>query len=157
MNSWKVILATMVIFGTGVVTGGLLVRNTDRGRINRPQPNQQMLRQVQTTSTGMRMDFLRRVQRDLDLTAEQRERIDRILKESQERSRKIMEPVSPLLRQELQQTKAAFREELTPEQRARFDELLKQQSQRPRDPKQSGPPRDRLPEGRRGPETPPRQ
>ena len=25
MNSWKVILATMVIFGTGVVTGGLLV------------------------------------------------------------------------------------------------------------------------------------
>ena len=25
MNSWKVILATLVIFGAGVVTGGLLV------------------------------------------------------------------------------------------------------------------------------------
>ena len=25
MNSWKIILATMVIFGTGVLTGGLLV------------------------------------------------------------------------------------------------------------------------------------
>jgi Spy/CpxP family protein refolding chaperone len=147
----------MVIFGTGVVTGGLLVRNADRGRSSRPQPNQQVLRQFQPTTTGMRMDFLRRVQRDLDLTAEQRERIDRILKESQERSRKIMEPVSPLLRQELQQIKAAFREELTPEQRARFDALLKQQSQRPRDPKQSGQPRDRLPEGRRGPETTPHQ
>jgi len=163
VNSWKVILATMVIFGTGVVTGGLLVRNADRGRVNRPQPNQQALRPAQATTAGMRVEFLRRVQRDLDLTAEQRERVDRILKESQERSRKIMEPVSPLLREELQRTKEAFRDELTPNQRARFDELLKQQNQRSRDGKPEGrpqgpaSPRDRLPEGQRHPEPLPRQ
>jgi len=157
VNSWKVILATMVIFGTGVVTGGLLVRNADRGRLNRAQPNQQVIRQVQATSAGMRMDFLRRVQRDLDLTADQRERIDRILKESQDRTRKIMEPVSPLIRQELQRTKEAFREELTPAQRARFDQLLKQQNQRPRDPRQPTLPRDHAPEGQRRPDATPPQ
>ena len=30
MNTWKVILATLVIFITGVVTGGLLVSYADR-------------------------------------------------------------------------------------------------------------------------------
>src|ERR1035437_5616366 len=40
VNSWKVILATMVIFGTGVVTGGLLVRHAGPGREHRqPRPN----------------------------------------------------------------------------------------------------------------------
>jgi hypothetical protein len=143
----------MVIFGTGVVTGGLVARHAERGKFNRPQPNQQPARRIQATTAGVRVDFLRRVQRDLDLTAEQRERIDRILKESQERTHAIMEPVSPLLRQELQRTKEAFREELTPAQRTRFEELLKQQNQRPREGKSEGrpqgptPPRDRPPDG----------
>ena len=151
MNSWKVILATMVIFGTGVVTGGLMVRHTERGRVNRPQANQPGLRRDQATSSGFRVDFLRRVERDLDLTAEQREHIDHILKLSQDRTHKIMEPVFPLIRQELESTKAAFREQLTPAQRARFDELLKQQNQR-RDPKQPPPPRDRPPENQPRPD-----
>lgn len=30
MNSWKIILATVVIFGCGVVTGGLLVNYVER-------------------------------------------------------------------------------------------------------------------------------
>ncbi len=30
MNSWKVILATVVIFGAGVLTGGLLVNYVER-------------------------------------------------------------------------------------------------------------------------------
>jgi hypothetical protein len=146
----------MVIFGTGVVTGGLVARHAERGRFNRPQANQPPARHIQATTAGVRVEFLRRVQRDLDLTAEQRERIDRILKESQERTHTIMEPVSPLLRQELQRTKEAFREELTPAQRTRFEELLKQQNQRPREGKQEGrpqgpPPRDRTPDSQPGP------
>src|SRR5258708_1530597 len=76
---------------------------------------------------GMRLEFLRRVQRDLSLTAEQRERIDKILKQSQERTRKVMEPVSPQLHEELLRAKGEFREVLTPDQQLRFDEVLKQQ------------------------------
>lgn len=110
MNTWKVILATFVIFAAGAVTGALLARHSVRPR---PGPG------------GMRLEFLRRMERDLDLTPEQQERIDKILKESQEHARKIMEPVTPALHAELQRTKEAFRLALTPEQQTRFDQLLK--------------------------------
>jgi Spy/CpxP family protein refolding chaperone len=126
VNPWKVILATMVIFGTGVLTGALIIRYTTD--LAHPQRAGFANRSPESGSPGgMRLEFLRRTQRDLDLTAEQRDRIDKVLKQSQERTRKIMEPVSPLLRQEVQRVKAEFRDLLTPEQQVRFDELLKMQ------------------------------
>lgn len=127
----------MVIFGTGVVTGGLLVQHT---RIVKPPravhtpPTQRPT--ALGTPSGMRLELLRRMQRELDLTAEQRERIDRILKESQDQIRKITAPVAPEIRQELQRTLESFRGVLTPEQRQRFEELIKQQ-QRPREPRKA--------------------
>jgi hypothetical protein len=127
VNTWKVILATMVIFGTGVVTGGLLVRHSERMRVPRFVRNPIVGRPAPPVSAGgVRLDFLRRAGRELELTPEQRERVDKILKESQERTRKVM---SPYVREELQRTKAEFREVLRPEQRPRFDQLLKQQQQ----------------------------
>jgi Spy/CpxP family protein refolding chaperone len=118
----------MVIFGTGVLTGALIVRYTAGFYNSRPQHPGFANRSAEFASPGgMRLEFLRRTQRDLDLTPEQRERIDKVLKQSQERTRKIMEPVSPLLRQEVQRTKAEFRDVLTPEQQERFDELIKLQ------------------------------
>ncbi len=123
----------MVIFGTGVVTGGLLVRHTELARTQRAPRPASPTRPVMAPTPGVvRLEFLRRVQRELDLTPGQRERIDRILKESQERSRKIMEPVNPDLRLEFQRTRDEFKEVLTPEQRQRFEEMLKH-PQRPRD------------------------
>ncbi len=151
MNSWKVILATMVIFGTGVVTGGLLVRNSQRSEFQPPQRTNNPPRQFQPNyAGGVRVEFLRRAERELDLTPDQRERIDKIIAASQERTKKIMEPVTPLMREEIKRTKEEFREALTPEQRRRFDELLKQQ-QRPRDQHRPNVPRDRAPDGKLSP------
>jgi Spy/CpxP family protein refolding chaperone len=125
VNTWKVILATIVIFAAGVLTGGLITRQLERANVVR---RQHLTRPALPFSPGgSRLEFLRRAQRDLDLTPEQRERVDRILKDSQERSRKIMEPVAPQLRQEIQRAKEEFRGALTPEQQKRFDELLKRQ------------------------------
>jgi len=159
VNTWKVILATMVIFGTGVVTGGLLVRHSERIRSPRTLRNPAVTRPAQPVSAGgMRLDFLRRAGRELDLTPEQRERVDKIIKESQERTRKVL---APYLREELQRTKAEFREALTPEQRTRFDQLLKeqqQQQQRAREQRRPQPPGERpaesLPPGGNPPPTP---
>jgi Spy/CpxP family protein refolding chaperone len=132
VNTWKVILATMVIFGTGVVTGGLLVLHSERIQPRHTQHQGGAPRVSPPASAGgMRLEFLRRAQRELDLTPEQRERIDKLIKESQERSRKLMEPIAPQLRGELEQTKTEFLEVLTPAQRARFEQLMKQQQQRP--------------------------
>ena len=131
MNSWKVILATIVIFGAGVMTGGLMVRYTEnRQTPARPHNGNATRAAAPFSAGGLRLEFLRRAQKELDLSAEQRERIDKIIKESQERTRKIMEPIQPELQGELRETKERFLEVLTPEQRARFEELIKKQQQR---------------------------
>lgn len=122
----------MLIFGTGVVTGGLLVRYVDQTSAHHPKRAQEA-RPSQSWSPGsMRLDFLRRVGAELDLTPEQRESVDKILKDSQERTHKLMEPVAPKLREEFQRAKEEFRAVLTPEQLKRFDEINRQQ-QRPRE------------------------
>ncbi len=134
MNTWKVILATMVIFGAGVVTGGLLVGHAAHNHHGRPPHAANANRPPQQAPSpgGLRFDLLRRMQSELSLTSEQKDRIDAILRQGQERTRKIMEPVRPQLQEEVRKAKAAFRDALTPEQQARFDELLKQE-QRPRE------------------------
>jgi len=130
VKTWKVILATMVIFGAGVVTGGLLVRSTARFPHNRQQLGAGQLHAAQPGPPGiMRLDLLRRMERDLDLRPDQRERVDKILKEGQERTKEIMEPIEPDLHEVVQQAREQFLAVLTPEQRTRFDALLKQQQQ----------------------------
>jgi Spy/CpxP family protein refolding chaperone len=117
----------MVIFGTGVVTGGLLVRHSEHIRVTRPLRNSVAGRPGLAESPGgIRVDFLRRAGRELQLTPEQRERLDKVIKESQERTRKVM---APFLHQELQRAKDELREILTPEQRTRFEQVLKQQQE----------------------------
>jgi len=146
VNTWKVIFATMLIFGTGVVTGGLLVKNSiPASRAPRggglPRPP------APVSAGGNKLDFLRRAGRELQLTPDQRNQVDKIISASQERTRKLMEPVQAGLREEVQRTKEAFQAILTAEQRVRFQELVKQQHSREqehsRDQHRSGPLRDR--------------
>ncbi len=142
MNTSKVILATLVIFIAGLVTGAVLVRQSSwvrravRPPVTRPGgPG---------TPGIMRVEFLRRLQRELDLSPEQKERIEKILKEGQEESRRIMEPVMPELRQQFSRTKDQFREVLTPEQRRKFDELVRH-PQHSREKRRQGPQQSPLP------------
>ncbi len=147
MNTWKVIFATVVIFGAGVVTGGLLVNYSQHHEGHHQQHPVSANRAAQPISPGgMRLEFLRRMERELNLTREQRERIDKLIKESQERTKKVMEPVAPKLREELQNTKDQFVQALTPEQRERFEELWKQQ-QHPREQHRPGSSREKPGEG----------
>jgi hypothetical protein len=144
VNTWKLILATMVIFGTGVVTGGLLVQHVQHGRDRRPQRSVNTVRTAQPSTPGvMRFEFLRRMERELDLTPQQHEPIDRILQEGQERMKKLMETIEPHRREELKRTMEEFRGVLTPVQQIRFDELAKQQQQRSREQHKAAPQRER--------------
>ena len=120
MNTWKVILATMVIFAAGVVTGGLLVRHVESRYFVHRRPAAVPRGPQASSPGGMRLEFLRRAQRELGLSSAQQERIDKILKESQDRTRNK-------IREELQRTRNEFREVLTPEQQLRFEELTKRQ------------------------------
>jgi len=150
VNTWKVILATLVIFAAGVVTGGLLVNHVERVR-SRPRPNWRTLvtetspRPIEPGSpreTGrppgvpaalpqfLRKEFLERLDREVNLTPDQRERIEQIIREGQERNRQFWERVSPELRKAIVEARKQIQAALRPDQRARFDELMKQRPQR---------------------------
>jgi Spy/CpxP family protein refolding chaperone len=148
LNIWKVILATIVIFVAGLVTGALVVWHSER-LFSTPAQHPTIAPHPgpAVSPGGLRLDLLRRMQRDLNLTADQHEQIEKILKESQERSRKIMKPVAQPIRDELARTRDEFRKVLTPEQRAKFDELLKHQH-RPDPQHRPGAPHDGAPDSR---------
>jgi hypothetical protein len=155
VNTWKVILATLVIFGTGVVTGGLLVTHNEsvqqrqlwlQNRVernrqpraefrepNRPsplEPNPVMEpapRQPNLLPANLRMDLLQRMERQMDLTTGQREKIEEILRAGQERARQIMEPVQGELQRQVRTTRDRIRDVLTDAQKPVFDDLMRPQ------------------------------
>ncbi len=116
MSIWKVILATLVIFGAGVITGGLLVKQVTKPA-SAPQP-------------FLRAEMLHRMTRSLDLRPEQRERIEHILRASQERTRILFDLLRPEFNEETRKVNELIRAELTPAQREEFERLIKQQPRR---------------------------
>lgn len=125
VNIWKPLLAALVIFAAGVITGGLTVglrrpplgpRWTAPG----PEPTRPWLNQ---RLAGQQGELFRRMERQLELTPEQRLRVEAIVKESQGRIRALAEDLAPRTREELRQMREKIREELTPEQRRKFEKL----------------------------------
>jgi Spy/CpxP family protein refolding chaperone len=140
VNTWKVILATLVIFIAGAITGGLVVSQS-RSRDTMPPASVRPAPQ-NTAGTGtngvrhirlpaprpgpLRKDFVDHLQRELDITADQRERIEKIISEGQEQTKELWEHVEPEIFSTIVETKNRIRGELTPEQKEKFEELLKQ-------------------------------
>lgn len=131
MKILPVIFATVVIFGAGVFTGGLLVRETLRPGSNSlgnmiPPPGM---------SPGpwqlQRREFLVRMEREMSLSSEQRQKVEKIIRESQERTKPLWEFIAPELREELEKVRVQIRGELAPAQQIQFDELLKAKPFRP--------------------------
>ena len=125
MNAWKPILAALVIFAAGVVTGGLTasLRRPAAGlrwTATGSEPTRPWLMQ---RLAGQQGELFRRMERQLDLTTEQRQRVEAIVKETQERIRLLAEDLAPRTRQELRRMREKIREELTPQQRRKFEKL----------------------------------
>jgi len=109
-----VVLATVVIFATGVITGGLLVKRTSQvpaGPRGEPFWN--------------RFEATRYAVSRVDLTPPQRKRIDDIIRNNQELIADYFRILEPDVQQVFRQMRESIREELTPEQRRRFEELAK--------------------------------
>jgi len=149
---WKVICATLVIFVTGVVTGGLLViyanhvslkgrsklpREIVRQPGNPPNPNVTVnpreanrlpnpVNSANRPRLGINLEFLQRLDAEVHLTAGQHERIEQIINEGQQRNKETWDRVLPEIRRENAETQRRIRETLMPEQLARFEELMKQ-------------------------------
>jgi hypothetical protein len=135
VNSWKIILATVVIFGAGVMTGGLLVSKVDHFHPRNPRraempsasgnSTSQTNAQGQQTSKPPRLpemlsrQFLQRLDEKLHLAPDQHEAIQKIITDSQN-----------LMHKTMQDARLEIREQLTPEQRSEFDEMVKRPPRR---------------------------
>ena len=120
MKVWKVILATVVIFVAGAFAGGLFVRT-----FSTPPPPKQPVPPVISQQR-----FQEKLKRELQLTADQTNRVDKIFSESNARIKIIWDLLNPEMQKERQEVYENIRAVLTPEQRERFEQLLKQ-SHRP--------------------------
>lgn len=147
MNYWKVILATVVIFGAGVLTGGVLVdfiAHSHQKNFRRPPANVVVHPPTNNPAPPVALDFpmprmakemgkqfVQQLNDTLKLTPEQRVKIEKIIAEGQEQNRQIWTNVAPKMRAVMQEANQQIRAELTPEQLQPFEELLKHPPRRP--------------------------
>ena len=119
----------MLIFGAGVVTGGLLVRTRVVQHQIAPAPTTAApasATPMANVAPGRQM-FIQRVRNELDLTPEQSAKVDEIMAESHKRIAKIYEPVTPQAREETRRVRQEIMGLLTPEQRRKFNQSIKRQ------------------------------
>jgi hypothetical protein len=127
VNSWKVILATIVIFGAGVFSGGLLVNYVDHSRPgnHRPPSPPRAPEELVARPEILKTNFVQRLDDALHLSPDQRKAIEKIVADGQERNSNLWKIVSPQMRDVIQDTRQHIREALTPEQKKQFEELTK--------------------------------
>lgn len=126
MNTWRVILAAVVIFTAGALSGGFYVRSQVR-----PSPVVRKEAEPFVPLPHMvQKRFVERIKKDLELNPEQAGRVEKIFTESQERIRIMWSLVGPEMQTELREVRDKVSAELTPAQRERFEELLKKNPNR---------------------------
>ena len=102
MKNLKVILAVVVIFGAGMVTGALVTRARVRpATISQPPPAAIPGGPPGSGMWGVsRAQFVQRMHRQLELSKDQCAQVDRIMKESHDRMARLWEPIAPQAREE---------------------------------------------------------
>jgi hypothetical protein len=136
VNSWKIILATIVIFGAGVITGGLLVDHVKHPAYSHP-PHPSTPPPASPSDVGdmpaplraqmLNKQFVAQLNDELQLSKEQREQIQKIIAQGQQSSRDLWKLVGPQFQIISRDTRQQIREVLTAQQRKQFEMLVKQQ------------------------------
>jgi len=126
VSPWKVILATMVIFVCGVITGALVIETQGQHRppfgpggasFGPPGPREAVL-------------FIHRMkQARIDLTTDQSNMVFRIIMDSQATNAEIRRKYAPQLRAETERAHHAISQVLSPDDRPKLEELEKELAQ----------------------------
>lgn len=133
MNILRVILATLVIFGTGAVSGYFVAKKQiSESRSDSPRERSSRSRDGNPAMDRGRKSFMDRLERDLELTDEQRETITEIFAKSGERTREIWKQMKEPMDVEIERVREEVKSVLTSEQATRFDEINEQWDERRR-------------------------
>jgi len=137
VNTARIVLAALVIFAAGVLTGGvgaglagrvLRERSAREGESVAAPPRSEGASNRSATATvkppgNAQLEAMSRWSRDLDLEPSQRERIEGVLKTAQGRLRDLWLPVAPRARGEIEAARREIEGLLSSDQRRRWDEL----------------------------------
>jgi hypothetical protein len=142
VNSWKVILATIVIFGAGVITGGLLVNHVKQPFRRQPEHPMTWPYDVPRALRPefLNNEFVERLTKELNLSKQQTKQIQKIISQGQQSTYDIWKLEGPQFQLVWRDTRIQIREVLTPEQRKEFEMLMKQQHASRRAPGSNAPP-----------------
>lgn len=145
MRIWRIWLLFFAAFVAGVLAGATAMRVFDHPRV----------RQAMMHGFDRQQDFLlSRLARELDLTPEQRTRMQETMRETREQLMRLRQRIQPEAQKIMMEGRRRMEEGLTPEQVVRFREFMNRQSPHGRNqpPGQEAP---RPPQPDQGGSTPP--
>ena len=130
MNSWKAILAAIVIFGAGAMTGGLLVNHADQSStLDNPPHEPGNPPMPPGLDRSKQLIHLLDTKLSTKLTPDQKSKIEKIISDGQSQISGFWktngEPMRDKVRQVNQQVDQQIREQLTPDQQKQFEDLSK--------------------------------
>jgi Spy/CpxP family protein refolding chaperone len=117
VTRWKVILSAIIIFVAGAATGAAISRGFPRAMPKRTNG------QPAPFNGDHRRSYLQRLDREVQLTPDQRAKVEKILSDGQARMKKLWEPVAPRAKEEYRRTRQEISEVLTPEQREKMKNM----------------------------------
>jgi Spy/CpxP family protein refolding chaperone len=117
VKPWKVILAAIVIFVAGAVTGAVVYTQFLQKKAAESRPSGPPI--------IPRPEFSKWLADKLQLTKEQQEKIEKILIDSHERLKPLRELIDPVMQDEVKRVKEEIMKELTPEQQKKYEDLFK--------------------------------
>jgi Spy/CpxP family protein refolding chaperone len=125
------VFAVAVGFLGGILVDRLLLAPPESQAVPAPAPGPRPAGEPRgSRGPGDRARYLDFIDRELALTAEQRGRIEEILRAQQERMDEITRESRPLIRALAEQTRERIQQTLTPEQQARFEALRRERDRR---------------------------
>ncbi|HAV61455.1 MAG TPA: hypothetical protein DCY13_03720 [Verrucomicrobiales bacterium] len=134
MNLLRVILATLVIFGTGALSGYFVAKSTIVHE-QTAQPRSGGSRGgIQVSWDDRRKMMVDRMEKDLELDPDQAAKVRAIFAESGERSRELWKQFKGPMDAEVDRVNDQIRAILNPEQLVKFEEQLKRRKEGHRGP-----------------------
>ncbi|MCX6861105.1 MAG: hypothetical protein NTX70_12930 [Verrucomicrobia bacterium] len=152
MNTTRIVLAALMIFAAGVLTGGVgaglagrILRERPRREVSpaRVEPGPMIPSALISQAAGSsnqsagtpvkgpgnaQLEAMTRWTRELDLEGDQRERIQVILKGAQVRLRDLWAPMAPRARGEIESARIEIEALLSASQRQRWDEVRRRRA-----------------------------
>ena len=114
MKNWKAILGVLAVFGLGTLTGALVMHRVDQRRLHA----------FLHGGPGATELIVRRMNRQLELTPDQRAQVATIIRDAHQKLRAARQPIDPQLRGVFEEMDQSIRAVLTPDQQVKFDKLV---------------------------------